>query len=670
MPRRPADAPRLESRFLGELAKGGHIIAAFSGGADSVSLLHRLWALQGKLSLTLEAVHLNHGLRGAESERDEGFVRAFCRQFGVPLTVRRTDIAALAKKRRLSEETCGREERYRFFDECREKAALSFPRVLIATAHTLSDDLETALFRLARGTGPDGLCGIPLEREGIIRPLLRCSREMVEDYCRRQGLDFVTDSTNADPAYARNLIRLAVIPALKRINPALEESFLRLRLAMEEDKGCLESLTDALLAGGTLSAGVPLAGFAGQPPALAHRAAKRLLLQSSTPVNQKNVLALSELIGKEAGRLELCPGKVFAVRKKHLVLEEMDGTAGRFAPVWVDKMLLADGKPHFFPLYQTNLLSNLTRESGKKLRLQVISAKDWPSIKKVYENLLLFSVDYDTIDAGLAFRSREPGDRLAQQGRPGSRTLKKLFQEAGLPAPKRQTALVAADASGVVWAEGFGIDRRLAAGPGTERLLTACMLPARESDTMEKSEAYTMHDDIEKILLTEEQIAQKVKALGDQITQDYQGKNLMLVSVLKGSVAFMADLMRAIDLPCRIDFMCVSSYGAGTSSSGVVRIIKDLDIDLHNMDLLLVEDILDSGKTLHYITRLLSERGTASIRIATLLDKPERRAVPLSPDYCCFSVPDEFVVGYGLDYNELYRNLPYIGVLKPQVYQG
>ena len=178
-----------------------------------------------------------------------------------------------------------------------------------------------------------------------------------------------------------------------------------------------------------------------------------------------------------------------------------------------------------------------------------------------------------------------------------------------------------------------------------------------------------MHDDIEKVLLSEEEIAAKVKELGTQITRDYQGKNLMMVSVLKGSVVFMADLMRAIDLPCCIDFMCVSSYGSGTSSTGVVKIIKDLDIDLHNVDLLIVEDILDSGKTLHYITKLLSERGTASIRIATLLDKPERRVVPLSPDYCCFSVPDEFVVGYGLDYDEKYRNLPYIGVLKRSVYE-
>lgn len=179
---------------------------------------------------------------------------------------------------------------------------------------------------------------------------------------------------------------------------------------------------------------------------------------------------------------------------------------------------------------------------------------------------------------------------------------------------------------------------------------------------------HKMIDDIATVLLTEEDIQKRVKEIGAQITKDYEGKNLMLVSVLKGSVAFMADLMRAIDLPMKIDFMSVSSYGSGTSSSGVVRILKDLDMDLHNVDLLIVEDILDSGKTLHYITKMLSDRGTASIRIACLLDKPDRRVVPLRSDYTCFDIPDEFVVGYGLDYDQQYRNLPYIGVLKPEVY--
>ena len=179
-----------------------------------------------------------------------------------------------------------------------------------------------------------------------------------------------------------------------------------------------------------------------------------------------------------------------------------------------------------------------------------------------------------------------------------------------------------------------------------------------------------MQQDIQRVLLSEETIAAKVKEIGAQISEDYRGHQLMLVSVLKGSVVFMADLMRAITIPCAIDFMSVSSYGSGTSSSGIVKIIKDLDRPLEGWDILIVEDILDSGRTLSYLREHIGRKGARSIKIATLLDKPDRRCVDVYPDYMCFTVPDEFVVGYGLDYDEVYRNLPYVGILKPEVYGG
>lgn len=179
-----------------------------------------------------------------------------------------------------------------------------------------------------------------------------------------------------------------------------------------------------------------------------------------------------------------------------------------------------------------------------------------------------------------------------------------------------------------------------------------------------------IENDIEKVFFSKEELAGIVERLGAQISKDYEGKNLTLVSILKGSVIFMADLMRAITIPCAIDFMCVSSYGSGTESSGNVKIIKDLDIDLKGKDLLLVEDILDSGNTLYFVKKMLSERNPSSIKICTLLDKPERRKAPIYADYAGTFVPDEFVVGYGLDYDEIYRNLPYIGVLKPEIYEN
>ena len=179
-----------------------------------------------------------------------------------------------------------------------------------------------------------------------------------------------------------------------------------------------------------------------------------------------------------------------------------------------------------------------------------------------------------------------------------------------------------------------------------------------------------MLNDIEKVYYSEEKLAGIVERLGKQISEDYKDKNLLLLSVLKGSVVFMADLMRAITVPCAIDFMCVSSYKSGTESSGVVKIVKDLDINLEGYDVLIVEDILDSGKTLSSLKKILEGRNPRSIRICTLLDKPERRVVDdIFADYSGAEVPDEFVVGYGLDYAEKYRNLPYIGVLKREVYE-
>ena len=179
-----------------------------------------------------------------------------------------------------------------------------------------------------------------------------------------------------------------------------------------------------------------------------------------------------------------------------------------------------------------------------------------------------------------------------------------------------------------------------------------------------------MRDDIQTVLVTEEQLKAKVAELGAQISRDYAGKDLLLVSILKGAVVFMADLMRAVTIHCSIDFMVVSSYGGtNTQTTGLVKIVKDLDADLTGRDVLIVEDILDTGVTLSNLVPMLKMRNPSSVKICAILDKPTRRKADIQPDYEGFQVPDEFVVGYGLDYDEKYRNLPYVGVLKPQVYE-
>jgi len=179
-----------------------------------------------------------------------------------------------------------------------------------------------------------------------------------------------------------------------------------------------------------------------------------------------------------------------------------------------------------------------------------------------------------------------------------------------------------------------------------------------------------VNNDIKEVLVSKEALAAWIEELGEQISGDYAGERLLLVGVLRGAVIFMADLARAISRPVTIDFIAVSSYGASTHSSGVVRIIKDLDEDVTGKHLLLVEDIIDSGLTLKYLYDNLKSRNPASVRICTLLSKPSRRKVDVPVDYNGFTIPDDFVVGYGLDFAEKYRNLPFVGVLKPEAYKG
>ncbi|ACS98742.1 MULTISPECIES: hypoxanthine phosphoribosyltransferase [Paenibacillus] len=178
-----------------------------------------------------------------------------------------------------------------------------------------------------------------------------------------------------------------------------------------------------------------------------------------------------------------------------------------------------------------------------------------------------------------------------------------------------------------------------------------------------------MLNDIKEVLYDEGQIKAKVKELGETLSRDFDGRNPLVICVLKGAFIFMSDLVKEMPIKLEIDFMAVSSYGASTKSSGVVKIIKDLDASVEGRDVLIVEDIIDSGLTLSYLIDVLERRNAKSVTVATLFDKPARRSVDLEADYTGFSLPDEFVVGYGLDYAEKYRNLPFIGILKPEVYE-
>lgn len=451
----------LSEKFRLSLAVGKRVVAGISGGADSMAMLHFLW----KNGVEVTAAHINHCLRGAESDRDEEFVRQFCREKGIPFVCRRVEIARLAKERGIGEEECGREERYAFFAE------LAGEDGVIATAHTLSDQLETMLFRLARGTSPDGLCGIPESRGQIIRPLLSCTRQEVEDYCRLENIPFVEDSTNRNPQYARNRIRLEVVPALKMVNSAAEIHAGRLSAALSRDRDYLEQQAESLLQLAKVPGGLRAEPLQAAHPAIQSRALASFFKENSIPADSFLLDDAEKLLQGETSRLNL-PGEQWLVLHRGILFLEKNSPE---QPFCYEFSLPPQPSESIF-------LGEFPFPNGEMAILWCIPAGDWEKNKKIYKNDLIFSLDYDTIIGNLKFRRRMAGDRLRLPGRTVSRLLKKVYSELPLPAFVRRDAVVAADDQGPVWAEYYGENDSNAARSDTARRLVLLRKARKEND--------------------------------------------------------------------------------------------------------------------------------------------------------------------------------------------
>ena len=627
------------------------LAAAVSGGADSMALLLLLRQLQPRFGYTLSACHVNHGLRGQSADRDEAFVRAECARLGVPLRV--FHAAELASPPAHAGEDWARRLRYTAFAQLQGQGIDA-----IATAHTANDQAETLLLRLARGTGLHGAGGIRPRRGCYLRPLLCLSRAETEAVCRASGQPWVTDETNDTDAYARNRLRHNALPALESTNAAAVQNLARF---------CEKAArVDAYLAAGAAKL-LAAARLPGAEPAwqlIPLQAADPLLLETAlhslvAPVRdaeEKYVQLLCAVVRQGSGAVQLtgqvrfCAGN--GCLRQETLPQALPGQPER-APQQVP--FLPEKQPEF------------RLRGGWKGTAELLRADFEEKIQVVHKKDLKNRADYariTTLYTGLVLRARQPGDRFRPAGRGLSKPLRKWMNEAGVPNELRDTLPLLASGSEILWVCGEGFADGLA--PDTESRWILHL--DAEIETQEEKQM-SMHDDIKTVLVSEEQLKAKVAELGAQISRDYAGKNLVLVSILKGSVVFMADLMRAVSIPCNIDFMVVSSYGgSNTITSGLVKIIKDLDGDLSGKDVLIVEDILDTGVTLSNLVPMLKMRNPNSVKICTILDKPSRRKADIQPDYEGFQVPDEFVVGYGLDYDEKYRNLPYVGVLKPEVY--
>lgn len=429
--------------------RGDSVAAAVSGGADSVALVHALRAIAAGYGLRIKVCHFNHRLRGAESDRDERFVRQLAERLELPCVVGSGDVSGYAAEHGLSTEEAGRELRYAFLRGCGCDK--------IATAHTLSDRAETLLFNMARGAGAKGMYPIPRRRGNIVRPLLDCTRADIEDYIAANKLEYVTDSTNADTAYSRNRIRHNVIPQLKEINPSFEQSAAGLMLRLEREHSLIERLADEAERRVADGEGYRRTGFLALDPVLGEELLLRLIGRAGAQPSARAVELMTGIARQGGGELELCRDMRFFCDGERL------GLRGPSAPLdspQEQKVELpaAGGELEFGFL------------SGKTVKITFLYNLEGNLTEKFNNGVLKNAVDCDKIK-NTVLRGRLPGDRLTLAERGLTKTLKKLCNEAGMPPEQRARLAVLADAGGTIWAEGFGSDAARRPDAKTKRLM-------------------------------------------------------------------------------------------------------------------------------------------------------------------------------------------------------
>lgn len=397
---------------------------AVSGGADSVALLSAMQKLAAEYGIEIFAAHFNHKLRGEEADRDEVFVKSLCKKQGIRLVVGSGDVADFAKQNKLSTELAARQLRYEFLSTLKADA--------VATAHTASDNLETVVFNLTRGSGINGLCGIPVKRDKYIRPLIFCTRQDVEKYCKEQKLEYVTDSTNLSDDYTRNLIRHKIVPVLKGINPNVEEAVTNTALLLESDRDFLDDMAEKKYNELITKSGLDAKKLIELSPPVASRVLRIFYTEKLGTIPDYRHTDDMFNVAVSGGRCSL-PFAAQAVRQKSVL-----------------RIINSSDMPDF----------NVKIDKQKNPLIK----KD----KKVNNLLLKNLIDCDKIVGELKIRTREEGDRIRLLGRGCTKTLKQLYNENAVPLENRKKLPVIADDFGVVWIAGIGVAERVAVDINTD----------------------------------------------------------------------------------------------------------------------------------------------------------------------------------------------------------
>ncbi len=426
-----------------DMVKSGNIVyAAVSGGSDSMAMLHILNRIRKDFGFELRAVHVNHGIRGDEADSDERFVEEYCKSIDVPLSVRRADVVGEAERLGLGLEETGRKIRYEYFSSLESGS-------LIATAHNLTDRAETFLFNFARGSTLRGLGSIPPVRDNFIRPLIDCSKDEIEEYCKSNNIPFVTDSTNADVTYSRNRIRHNVLTELRKINPSFEASALRCIESLREDEAFLSESAEKLVSDSFCEKAYRADVLISAPLPIRKRAVIKIIEKSFgiTPENK----AVDEICGilENGGSRQINSGIVVRVRGGFLEFP--------------DKALPRIGVHE--------LTEGVLHAGNAEISVTLINIDETNSLQNISNNDLICCLDYDKITGKAVFRSRAEGDKVTLRKRRCSKTLKKLFNELSVAPEKRDSVIVLADDAGVLFVEKIGVDARCEIGRDTRKIL-------------------------------------------------------------------------------------------------------------------------------------------------------------------------------------------------------
>ncbi len=437
----------MKTKFLDTIKKysmfsdGDRVVVGLSGGADSMCLVSLLDEFKAELAITLCAVHVNHCIRGEEADRDEQFVRKFCEEKNIPLTVFRKDIPRISRETGESTELAARRVRYECFNKCAAEK--------IATAHSASDRIETLLFNLSRGASLNGLCSIPPVRDNIVRPLIGITRGEIEEFCKANSIDYITDSTNLTDEYTRNKFRLNVIPELNSINPAFQKNALRCIELLNEENAYIESLADKLLEESLMPDGsLALENLLDEDKVIFRRVVIKFL--ESRAVGEYEYSHIGIITESKGKKFAVClPGNIRVKSDgKILYIENNSGNSSREAL-----------KEYIF-----NANDGISFTHGNKKYSVCIS-------REKHEKHGVFYADSDKIGEALVFRAKHPGDVIKPGKGRCSKPLRKLFNEMKIPAEERDFIYVLADEKGVVFVENIGFDARCLCDRETEKYL-------------------------------------------------------------------------------------------------------------------------------------------------------------------------------------------------------